>query len=434
MVLFFSCSVGLFYYFTSMHQRYLTRYLLQPPLMRLSLLLLLTVASALVVNPSAKYICSEEDSTDCYPQIFVPTEEWKTIKPGQEIPPGLHVRMNMETLQKEAKLMSEDERESEETPKEIGFNGGESEHFEGHKVENQVPAVYETSDVSTFNGAVNAVLRFGDRITSSSSGKLNEKDINDAAETLVDLSHDLEHGVRLTQDPKIFISILDIADSVGLDLKEKLLRIMGSSLRNNPEAIGNVLKLQNPQFINRLFDYLEDNTAEEVVKKRVIGIIHALSLNNSFKLEYLSLQRGRGIDRLVSVFPELEHSSQVRVMNILEDLGLVADLEKRQEESPQLEFSNFLQSSLHERKVVAEPQFQLYFNKLTQLHKQNKDLKPTPEFLQWLAQEANVRVEGHKDTRDISPENQNFDRQMLQARHEVFGNPNAMRKAYLDEL
>lgn len=407
--------------FTSIHQRYLTRYLLQPPLMRLSLLLLLTVASALVVDPSAKYICSEEDSTDCYPQIFVPTEEWKTIRPGQEIPPGLHVRINMETLQKEAKLMSEDERESEEkeTQKEV---------------ENQVPAVYETSDVSTFNGALNAVLKFGDKISATSSGKLNEKDIENAAETLVDLSHDLEHGVRLTQDPKIFISILDIADNVGLDLKEKLLRIMGSSLRNNPEAIGNVLKLQNPQFINRLFDYLEDKNAEEVVKKRVIGIIHALSLNNSFKLEYLSLQRGRGIDRLVSVFPELEHASQVRVMNILEDLGLVADLEKRQEESPQLEFSNFLQSSLHERKVVAEPQFQLYFNKLTQLHKQNKDLKPTPEFLQWLAQEANVRVEGHKDTRDISPENQDFDRQMLQARHEVFGNPNAMRKAYLDEL
>lgn len=374
--------------------------------------MLLAVASALVVDPSARYICSEEDSTDCYPQIFVPTEEWQTIRQGQEIPAGLHVRINMETLQKEAKLLSENEREPQA----------------------EVPAVYETSDVSTFDGAVNAVLKFGDQVSASSSKKLNEKDIDDAAETLVDLSHDLEHGVRLTQDPKIFTSILDIADSAGLDLTEKLLRIMGSSLRNNPEAIGNVLKLQNPQFINRLFDYLDDKSADEVVKKRVIGIIHALSLNNSFKLEYLSLQRGRGIDRLVSVFPELEHASQVRVMNILEDLGLVADLEKRQEESPQLEFSNFLQSSLHERKVVAEPQFQLYFNKLAQLHKQNKDLKPTPEFLQWLAQEANVRVEGHKDTRDVSPEHQEFDRQMLQARHEVFGNPNAMRKAYLDEL
>lgn len=392
--------------------------------MRLSLLLLLAVASALVVDPSANYICSEQDSTDCYPQIFVPTDEWKTIRQGQEIPPGLHVRINMETLQREAKLMSEDERGNE------GTNQEKSENF-------QVPAVYETSDVSTFDGAVLAVLRFGDRVSAASSRKwseLEEKDIDSAAETLVDLSHDREHGVRLTQDPKIFTSILDIADKAGVDLREKLLRIMGSSLRNNPEAIGNVLQLQNPQFVNRLFDYLEDNSADEVIKKRVIGIIHALSLNNSFRLEYLSLQGGRGIDRLVSVFPELEHASQVRVMNILEDVGLVADLQKRQEESPQLEFSKFLQSSLHERKVVAEPLFQLYFNRLTQLHKQNKDLKPTPEFLQWLAQEANVRAEGHKDTRDTTGENQDFDRQMLQARHEVFGNPNAMRKAYVDEL
>lgn len=40
--------------------------------------------------------------------IFEPTHEWKTVKEGQTIPAGLHVRMNMETGKKEAKLISED--------------------------------------------------------------------------------------------------------------------------------------------------------------------------------------------------------------------------------------------------------------------------------------------------------------------------------------
>lgn len=40
---------------------------------------------------------------------FVATNEWKPIKEGQAIPKGLHVRLNLETGQKEAKLMDNDE-------------------------------------------------------------------------------------------------------------------------------------------------------------------------------------------------------------------------------------------------------------------------------------------------------------------------------------
>lgn len=39
---------------------------------------------------------------------FHPTHEWQTIKQGQKIPAGLHVRMNFETGEKEAKLMDGD--------------------------------------------------------------------------------------------------------------------------------------------------------------------------------------------------------------------------------------------------------------------------------------------------------------------------------------
>ena len=34
-------------------------------------------------------------------EVFVPTLEWQVIKPGQAIPPGLHVRLNMQTGVKE---------------------------------------------------------------------------------------------------------------------------------------------------------------------------------------------------------------------------------------------------------------------------------------------------------------------------------------------
>ena len=52
-----------------------------------------------------------ESSIDDYEdlEVFQPTAEWQTIQPGQGIPPGLHVRMNLQTGQKEAKLMDGDD-------------------------------------------------------------------------------------------------------------------------------------------------------------------------------------------------------------------------------------------------------------------------------------------------------------------------------------
>ena len=38
-------------------------------------------------------------------EIFVATNDWQEIKPGQAIPQGLHVRMDMQTGKKEARLM-----------------------------------------------------------------------------------------------------------------------------------------------------------------------------------------------------------------------------------------------------------------------------------------------------------------------------------------
>lgn len=43
--------------------------------------------------------------------IFEPTHEWKVIEDGQAIPAGLHVRMNLQTGLKEAKLMEEEDQE-----------------------------------------------------------------------------------------------------------------------------------------------------------------------------------------------------------------------------------------------------------------------------------------------------------------------------------
>ena len=50
----------------------------------------------------------------CYPKIFEPRHDWQPILPGQELPGGLDIRINMDTGLKEAKLNDE---------KNVGDNG-----------------------------------------------------------------------------------------------------------------------------------------------------------------------------------------------------------------------------------------------------------------------------------------------------------------------
>lgn len=58
---------------------------------------------------------NEEESNDG--GVFSPTSEWQPLKKDQAIPRGLHVRVNLETGEREAKLLDPEEKEEEESEK-----------------------------------------------------------------------------------------------------------------------------------------------------------------------------------------------------------------------------------------------------------------------------------------------------------------------------
>ena len=63
-------------------------------------------ASQPSASPSADYdlICHTNDAKDCYPRVFQPTDEFQVVHDDQELPSGLHVRLNIWTGTKEAKI------------------------------------------------------------------------------------------------------------------------------------------------------------------------------------------------------------------------------------------------------------------------------------------------------------------------------------------
>lgn len=47
----------------------------------------------------------EEEEDDL--EVVQPTDQWQTLKPGQAVPPGSHVRLNLQTGQREVRLGEE---------------------------------------------------------------------------------------------------------------------------------------------------------------------------------------------------------------------------------------------------------------------------------------------------------------------------------------
>ncbi|OQS06168.1 hypothetical protein THRCLA_20425 [Thraustotheca clavata] len=63
------------------------------------------------VDLPTEQVCELDAQGECIPAIFEPTSEWKEILPNQAIPGGLHVRINLSTGKKEAKLLDNDKND-----------------------------------------------------------------------------------------------------------------------------------------------------------------------------------------------------------------------------------------------------------------------------------------------------------------------------------
>ncbi|EGW33868.1 uncharacterized protein SPAPADRAFT_59237 [Spathaspora passalidarum NRRL Y-27907] len=403
----------------------------------LSLALYLTASTtAAALNNRQSLICQNpNDPLDCYPRIFQPSWEWQTIKPGQDIPPGLHVRLNIDTLQREAKLMDPNEN-SESKEQQAGVVVVESEEevppskqeqliqeaIRKHKSSGR--SKVNVHDLNNFDAAMEEAGQFD-------VGKDVER-FKLALDTLEDLSHDIEFGVRITRDGPTTKNLIKVATAYqDTDVTDQIYRIIGASLRNNPEAIRNLLDDVDDVYIRDLFKQLHDS--KDVIQKRVLGIIQALAQDSSFAKQYFTFDHSYGLDDIVDIFPSLGPESRIRAANILEDLQLHDTTEtKREEQVPEQQFSSFIQKSLIENKVIAD-QMKTYFTKLVELHKETPSLQPSKDFISWLAQEVELRKENTKRD-DYSQHEKDFDREMLIARHEVFGNPMGLRKAFADEL
>ncbi|KAG8449455.1 hypothetical protein GDO86_016199 [Hymenochirus boettgeri] len=69
----------------------------------------LTIVEDVGDDSNLEAVVENEEMQDPEDQeIFYPTREWQVVKPGQAVPAGLHIRLNLQTGSNEAKLLEED--------------------------------------------------------------------------------------------------------------------------------------------------------------------------------------------------------------------------------------------------------------------------------------------------------------------------------------
>jgi nucleotide exchange factor SIL1 len=291
-------------------------------------------------SPSAdtELICPTEDSAECYPRLFQPTKDFQTIKPGQDIPPGLHVRLNISSGLKEARLNVPMEDEEDVQPIEISTEQGmvaiqdveekpvdepqpppDAPAYEAHgKVQPPPPS---STDFETFKNSLISLKKLDTSLQSSLSD-------------LSELSHDIYYGSEIIADREALSNLICLMalDSVqpGEGDDHAASAILSNSLQNNPKAISSLTdskdRVMNPKCkgvssIDELIPllHLKLSSASPSTLKSQVSALNGLIKSPAVQSSFLE-QNGPSYLQAIFMMPGSEYDVvRKRIVQLLMD-------------------------------------------------------------------------------------------------------------------
>lgn len=338
--------------------------------------LLTTIALTLIRLTSA----TEPEAPNEH-RIFQATNEWQVVPEGYEIPGGLHVKMDFETGEKQAKLPNPSE---DDNAKAIVFN----------------------------NSNEGAVLKEDDELLQQAVDDIDIQKF-DKLEDVADWAHDIEYGEKIAASSQFLTKLISLIGDFNISSKTRELaaRIFGASFRNNPAALNELFKTHE-SIVSELLDLCVKEKDNALLQSRLIYALGSL------------LTDSRGIE----IFRKINGETQLQHVFSLENTPLTVkskcavlvekllDGENRQEVNKR--WSDLFQQALYTEQY--DDGTLPILETLTKIHEQDK-LTVQKDFLKWLASTSS-------SSKNKDPELHEFAKSV---RHRVFGNPNAQRKEEL---
>ncbi|KAH6854515.1 hypothetical protein B0I37DRAFT_362208 [Chaetomium sp. MPI-CAGE-AT-0009] len=208
-------------------------------------------------SPSAdvELICHTDNPAECYPKVFQATDEFQIVHPDQDLPIGLHVRLNVYTGLKEAKINVPDEHDPslEGLPVDSSVVIVErDEAAEQIKIPPNAPA-YEPAGAIKKPKSADAAE--GSAFYKSLTILKKGLDVDGALEMLEDISHDIYYGLKIAEDYETVHELFCLSTaplslsspSTDANANEPTLQrarlaalALSSTLQNNPTALASI--------------------------------------------------------------------------------------------------------------------------------------------------------------------------------------------------
>ena len=388
-------------------------------------------------------ICPDSNPLNCYPKLFAATNEWQVVRESQVIPAGLNVRLDLENMNREAKLGDASGKQALESEK------------KNHEL------VVSDGDAG-FLSSLNFVKKWA---STQFSNPPAFAEVVRHLDVLVDWASDRESGVIIAQNVQPLLkasglysskktkhNTFGLTEAQYLKVQEMTYRILSSSFRNNLEAQEKLLTfLNDPEvFLQQLA--IGDESVPDIIVQRKLGLLGSLMNNHVFN-DYID--RGNIEAELILLYMKVDSLAvRQRIMTILEDLRLEkrnvdADFDTADADSSDdganlnKRFAFLTRNNLVGTSLASDPQSRRVLEGLGELKQLDRSaFKADNQFLDWMDKQINLershvnglrkRETGHAEAK-AEAEGRYLDR-LIVLRHQVFGNPLGSRKEYLDEL
>lgn len=295
-------------------------------------------------------ICHTNHVSECYPRTFEATDSFQIVHDDQDLPPGLHVRIDLQTGKKEAKRNFPDEKsdaiaerldlavvkgqESVIDKEPLSVQDNSQKNFLSNpRSDHGVirPSPVNAGESSTFTTSRNILNRVG---------PADPKILLSALETLEDLSHDIYWGLKLVDDAQTVRTLINFLQFNTSDPSTRgaALLLFGTALQNNPTAIQTALShCYNEKIPTGPLEAVIVALTHEQLPSLLTRFIYVLSSLCQDQAQLWKFVNQEGLDLLTTVF-DPNHAGQDgkdkvrgKIANFVSDHFLQSDSFKKRE-------------------------------------------------------------------------------------------------------
>ncbi|KAJ2744153.1 nucleotide exchange factor sil1 [Coemansia sp. BCRC 34301] len=273
-------------------------------------------------------VCSNDSQGHevCHPRLFNATDEFQIVLPGQDLPPGLHVQIDMSSGERLAKLMAPEPNTSNELAV-VAKDNNTAENSEPKAGPRQrgFAAGYRPAAAVGFQAQVDLVAELASGVLSADRASQTEV-LQKTLIEMEELVHDTRYADELIHRSDGAMSLLRLSDAQTAEAWPASIRqlasvVLGTCLQNNPAAQSHLFAAgAMPQFIANV---VHEHDAR-ALGKHVFALSALVRGNNQalaeFAGESLRGLRGLLVDSATVGDVRVRDLAEVRVVRLVEDV------------------------------------------------------------------------------------------------------------------